>query len=212
LAATALFALSAVKSGNHLDGYRGSSSAEEGGIVMVSIELVFWLIVIIFGAVGFIRGWSKEVGSTLGILIALEIIERMAPILVDQINKFAPNFIPMRHPSDRLFILNTAIFLAIVFFSYQGETLALTRKVSGWWELVGGVVAGALNGYLIAGSIWYFLRQESYAIAAFVGRISQPDPNTFLLKPILNFLPPDLLPEPLLIVIVLVLLLLRLVP
>jgi hypothetical protein len=62
-----------------------------------------------------------------------------------------------------LFFLYVGIFLAIVFASYAGKTLDFGGKPLRAPEgTILSVLVGLLNGYLVAGTIWYYAQLYNY--------------------------------------------------
>jgi hypothetical protein len=53
-------------------------------------------------------------------------------------------------------------------------------------DIVLGFIIGAVNGYLIVGSIWYFLDAAGYGIWG----VAQPAPNTLAAALAAKYLPP----------------------
>ncbi|PJF20499.1 MAG: hypothetical protein CUN56_15860, partial [Phototrophicales bacterium] len=116
-----------------------------------------WVFVAFFAFMGLQRGWTKEIISMSGIILGLFALHQFdTAIRTELLAAFT---------SAEKFYFQTALFLIIVFFAYQTRALvgsdaraaqggdgrdALQSKVLG--ALVGGV-----NGYLISGSVWYFL-------------------------------------------------------
>lgn len=129
---------------------------------MVTIQAVFWVFVAFFAIIGAMRGWAKEVVAAAGIVLALFAINLLGPTL--------EGFFPETATPAQRFGIQTAVFLVIVFFSYQGPTLAaaatgkkLTAKVHArLQDTLLGVVVGVVNGYLVAGTIWFFLQDCDY--------------------------------------------------
>ncbi|TET52134.1 MAG: hypothetical protein E3J64_05695 [Anaerolineales bacterium] len=129
---------------------------------MITMQAVFWLFVALFAVVGALRGWAKEAVAVAGILLALSAMTLIEPRL-DLALAGADS-------AAQGFFVKSAIFLVIVFFSYQGPALAraatggrlLSRERMGLKDALAGALVGALNGYLIAGTIWFFLREQGY--------------------------------------------------
>ncbi|MEP7289126.1 MAG: hypothetical protein ABI947_25515, partial [Chloroflexota bacterium] len=75
------------------------------------------------------------------------------------------------------------ILLIITFFAYQTPGTASRLSEGRMWsgrreglqERLLGFVVGGVNGYLIVGSIWYFLDVTAYPFAPF---IIAPQPNS----------------------------------
>lgn len=180
---------------------------------MISIEIVFWMIVITFGLLGFSRGWSREVGSTIGILLAMLIIARFGPILAGLTNQLGSAavkggpLIQINQASPSRFWFYTLLFLVITYAAYQGETLALDIKGGRAQESILGLFNGLINGYLIAGNVWYFLQQNNYQA---LGPMITP-PTAPRVMDLIRFLPPAIMPEPVVLVVLILLLLLRII-
>jgi len=129
---------------------------------MVMMQAVFWVFVAFFAIIGAMRGWAKEVVAAAGIILALFAMNLLGPTL--------ETFFPENVSPAQRFGIKTTIFLVIVFFSYQGPTLAavatggrLAAKVRArLQDTLLGVVVGIVNGYLVAGTVWFFLQEQGY--------------------------------------------------
>jgi uncharacterized membrane protein required for colicin V production len=135
---------------------------------MIGLQTFFWFMVLFFGLIGFMRGWTKEIIATSGLVLSLFAVNQFGTVLVglfsgtpDDPTLLADPYRPLR---QQFYILAT-IHLVITFFSYQGPTLAGTlsggrlaaRLRQGLQERLLGLVVGGINGYLIYGTIWSFL-------------------------------------------------------
>jgi hypothetical protein len=129
---------------------------------MLSLTTAFWVLVILFAIAGMMRGWTKEIVVTASVVLALFTINQlMSPLFAfigwdNNINQ------PPEIRRWQFFIMS-AFILLLAFVGYQGPTLArsrvgdrLTRRDNLQDKLLGFFV-GALNGWLIVGSIWSFL-------------------------------------------------------
>lgn len=158
---------------------------------MVSLVVVFWMYVILFAVIGAMRGWARELLVSFSVILALFIIttiERYVPFIS---NTLASS------PST-LFWLRTAVLLSLVFFGYQ--TPNIQRLSSGnrfarerLQDILLGVFLGALNGYLIAGTVWYYLDAAGYP---FANLISAPQEGTDVYvttQSMMALMPPELL-------------------
>ncbi|MGD2144709.1 MAG: CvpA family protein [Anaerolineae bacterium] len=129
---------------------------------MITVQAAFWVFIAFFAVIGAMRGWAKEVVAAAGIILALFAIDLLGPT----IESFFP---PAATPAQR-FEIKGGVFLVIVFFSYQGPALAaaatggrLTARVRAKvQDTLLGMVVGMLNGYLVIGTIWFFLKQNGY--------------------------------------------------
>jgi len=133
---------------------------------MISLGTWFWLMVIFFAIIGIGRGWTKEIIATSGLVLSLFALNQFGYYLVSllgaAVDPTAPGYDPMAVRRQQFYIL-TAVHLFITFFSYQGPTLAggrLSERLrvrDSLQDKVLGALVGAVNGYLIVGTIWAFL-------------------------------------------------------
>lgn len=116
---------------------------------MVELALVVYLLTAFFAYIGWIRRWKKELISLAGIVLAIFALYQFRPFLIGVLLDNLPR--------NQQFYIMSFIFIVIVYFAYQtrgfreeGNTDVLQQKA------LGGLV-GAFNGYLISGTLWYFL-------------------------------------------------------
>jgi hypothetical protein len=158
---------------------------------MMSLAVVFWMYVILFAIIGGMRGWAKEIIVSFSVILALafmSLLERYVPFIRDVL-------LPQQSPV--LFWLRTIILILLVFFGYQTPNIQrfaakMTREKLEHSIL--GIVIGALNGYLIAGTIWLFMADAKYPfpniVASPAGDIAKITEN------MLHYMPPQLLGIP----------------
>lgn len=119
---------------------------------MVELSVLVYAMAAFFAYVGFSRGLSKELISLSGVILGLFALHQFDTALRQQLLVgLAP---------DTVFFVQTFIFLAIVFFAYQTRVKIGGGGPQGRDPLqskVLGMLIGATNGYLIGGTIWYFL-------------------------------------------------------
>jgi uncharacterized membrane protein required for colicin V production len=140
---------------------------------MVYLNFIFICFVIIFAIIGAMRGWAKEMMVTASVILALFIITVLETYVKGLSDSFA------QPGSTAQFWMRSAIILLLAFFGYQTPNLP---KIGGqrfarerFQDSLLGIFLGALNGYLIVGSIWYFLAQANYQAISY---IVPPDPST----------------------------------
>ncbi len=137
---------------------------------MISLISVFWALVLIFAVIGLMRGWAKELMVTFSVFVAIMSIELVHTYFLPQ---------PPTQKTD--FLWRAAVVLALVFFGYETPA-ALSRVRGGGFtrekiqDALLGFVLGALNGYLIVGTLWYYLAQAGYPFDFIV------DPQLIALK------------------------------
>ncbi len=126
---------------------------------MVSLTFMFWLLVILCGIIGAMRGWAKEILVVFSVILALFIItvlETYVPYVSGAINSASP----AAH-----FWVRAIIVIALAFFGYQSPGFPLlagkTRGERVQDRLL-GFLLGMINGYLIFGTLWWYLNSANY--------------------------------------------------
>lgn len=127
---------------------------------MIQLSSLMWAVAIFFAILGFMRGWNKEVIATAGIVLATFALFQFDSLLRGTIFATVSR--------DQTFLVQGAIFFAIVFIAYRTRSFVISRsRVDLQTNILGGLV-GFLNGYLIAGTLWYFLDINEYPLAPLV--------------------------------------------
>lgn len=131
---------------------------------MVSLMFFFFCFVVLFGIVGAMRGWAKEMLVTFSVVLALFmllVLEKYVGVIK---NSFAPEH------SQAQFWMRSVILVLLAFFGYQTPNLP---KIGGarfarerLQDALLGIFLGALNGYLIVGSLWWFMADAEYPFAS----------------------------------------------
>jgi hypothetical protein len=154
---------------------------------MVSLGFFFFFLVALFAVIGAMRGWAKELLVTFSVIVSVFIITVLERYIPAVYTSFAQ---PGTEPQ---FWMRTMILILLVFFGYQTPNLpklAGTRFARERLEdMLLGLFLGALNGYLIIGTLWLYLHQAGYPYPY----ITPPDPNTELgvaAMRLLEWLPP----------------------
>ncbi len=164
-----------------------------GGIAAVaSLGYVSMLLgsVGLLGIVGANRGWAKELLVSFGAIVG---------IAINQLLSHLPAIGNLAENSEALFWVRTLVVTGLVYFGYQAVVsipqLYSRATRERFQDSLLGAAVGAVNGYLIAGTIWAYLHASGYSVGGFV----PVTPGTLLgdtaLK-ILPYLPPYLLTEP----------------
>lgn len=159
---------------------------------MMSLSFVFWMYVVLFAVIGGMRGWARELLVAFSVILALTfttLLDHYVPFIRDVLQKDSPAL---------YFWLRTLVLGMLVFFGYQTPNIPrlagkMTReKIQ---DVLLGVVLGGINGYLIAGTIWFYIYQAGYPFAS----IAPPDENTAAGKvavALLQYMPPRVLGIP----------------
>lgn len=157
---------------------------------MVTLTFLFLMYLVLFAIIGAMRGWAKELLVSFAVILAI--------FILTVLERFIP-FIRNLDPTSR-FWLRFLVMMALVFFGYQGPNipkLAASNRFARerLQDTLLGIFLGALNGYLIFGSIWYFMHQANYPFEI----ITAPNPNTpqgQVALQIISYLPPQWLGSP----------------
>ncbi len=172
---------------------------------MGPIEALWGSILVIFIFVGLVRGFLKELGVTIVLIVMLFGYDRLIPFLESFINKggllaigLAPlttdNAAAARSTETALWLILTLLTVAITFIAYQGETLSYEGNNPRFpVGFLLSLLVGAINGYLITGTLWWILDRYHYPIQQL--KLIDPTQLTDLAHSILNghLLPMDLL-------------------
>ncbi len=158
---------------------------------MMSLVYVFWMYVILFAFIGMLRGWAKELLVAFSVILALalnHLLRRYIPIVED-----------LPDNSTSLFWVQALIVGALVFFGYQ--TVALVPHLQSkatrerLQDSLFGAILGAINGYLIAGTLLFYVAQTNYQIAPHI--VMPPtDQTAAAVQNLLTYMPPHVLGEP----------------
>jgi hypothetical protein len=145
---------------------------------MVEIQQLFLILIVVMGVIGMVRGFLKELGVTLVLIATLFALDRLIPIINGFINGGGFGFLGLGpdtpNTSNLLFLVFSAIMIAATYIAYQGETLSYEgNNPKGIVGALLGFLIGAVNGYLLFGTIWWLLNAYQYPF----GLVAQPMPE-----------------------------------
>jgi hypothetical protein len=158
---------------------------------MVSLTVVFGIFVVLFGIIGAMRGWAKELLVTSAVVLGLFLNQILEAYIPPYRTALAAQ------PAGTEFIIRSGLLVLLGFFGYQTPNIrALQPKVvrERVEEVLLGLLLGLLNGYLLFGSIWFYLHQAGYEITSLV--IPPEGELADQIAGLVDFLPPNLLPIP----------------
>lgn len=157
---------------------------------MMSIVYIFWMYVFLFGVIGAMRGWAKE------LLVIFSVVTALAVNLL--LEKYIPLVRDIDKASTNLFWIRAIILIALVYFGYQTVNFsrfqAGSRREKLQDNLFGAVLGGA-NGYLIAGSILYYIHVANYPFS----KVLSPPTDPLIIDAVNRMMvamPPRFLGEP----------------
>lgn len=130
---------------------------------MISIHVMLCIFIILFAIIGAMRGWAKEILVTFSVIVAIfavTIVENFAPGMVKALAKDG---------KESLFWLRSAIVIGLVIFGYQSVSIprisASPRLIRGsLQDTILGLIIGILNGFLIMGTLWFYLHEAKYPL------------------------------------------------
>jgi len=160
------------------------------------VEVMWGGLLITFALVGIVRGFLKELGVTtvlLVLLFGLSRLEDTIPQVLTNAVGVVGYTVPEASDPAGQSIWASFYILVIVFvtlISYHGETLAFDGKSpKGYKGILFASLTGLFNGYLVVGSLWYFLDKYDYPIKL----LQFQEPLTDLAQNLVPLLPLTLL-------------------
>lgn len=164
---------------------------------MISLATVFYLMIAFFGLIGALRGWTREVIATAGLVLSLFAINQFGPSLVSMLGSPPdPSVVVGADLRRQQYYILALTHLAIAFFSYQGPKLARTlsdrlRVRESLQDMVMGTLVGMLNGYLIIGALWSFLELQvgQGGYTSLPPGVDYPFASTILMRPGVGTIP-----------------------
>jgi uncharacterized membrane protein required for colicin V production len=158
---------------------------------MMNIVYLFWMFVILFAIIGGMRGWAKELLVSFSVILALA--------LNHVLRRYIPIAQALPETDVSLFWVRTIILLVLVYFGYQTVVsiphLASRAARERLQDTLFGVILGAVNGYLIVGTILRYMHVADYPFPAVISKPVDP----VLLQSVnqmMLYMPPQLLGEP----------------
>jgi uncharacterized membrane protein required for colicin V production len=131
---------------------------------MIPIHTIFGSFLILFAVIGSLRGWAKEIIVAFSVFLALFVQH----VLLEFIPPVKGIFEAMAPKSQ--FYTRAALFILITVFGYASPTVALRlgAKVARerLQDLLLGFFIGLLNGFLVVGTLLWFLNAAYYGLSA----------------------------------------------
>ena len=128
---------------------------------MISLSSLMWATAVFFGLTSAIRGWRREVIGSIGVLLGAFGLLQFDSLLRGSLYWLLTE--------ELTFLLQMAIFLAIVVAAYRHEMAQQPEaRTGGIRESLLGAAAGFFNGYVIAGTSWYFLDINRYPFSQLI--------------------------------------------
>lgn len=162
---------------------------------MVYLNDLLWILIILFAMIGFFRGAAKELLVGVAVLLSLFFIT-----LLETSVDYVKNTIAIMNDGETLFYMRLIILGFLVVAGYQTSfhgNLPLKQRLSekDLVEKLLGAFAGAINGFLIFGTIWYWMHQANYPFEAILPPPTDGE-NARKIQQLLEMLPPNWLEPP----------------
>jgi len=158
---------------------------------MMSIVYVFWMYVILFAIVGVMRGWAKELLVSFSVILALAVIHVL--------RQYIPIAQSLEENDVSLFWVRTIILLVLVYFGYQTVVsiphLAARAARERLQDSLFGAILGGVNGYLISGTILYYMQLANYPYPKVISAPADPA-IVQTVNQMMLYMPPQLLGVP----------------
>lgn len=145
---------------------------------MMQLWVFMVLMMLMFASIGYMRGYTKELVATSGIVLALFTLKQFDTLLIDPLTAGKP---------ASKFYLQATVLITIAFFAYQTPDRAFVNLAErgGIQDGVLGFLVGAFNGYLVFGSLWWFMDNVGYPFAPHVLQPVDPDSTSAIMTDIL---------------------------
>jgi uncharacterized membrane protein required for colicin V production len=162
---------------------------------MVSLAVLLYIFIFIFALIGAIRGWAKEVIATFSVFLGLFIITVLQSY-VPAVESYMAN-----SPITSQVGFQAIVLGGIVFCGYQTPNLPMFNQNQRFQrnrlqDLILGFMIGALNGFMIFGSLWYFIHEANYPYSFILAPIAGTPAGIAALQ-LIPMLPPTWLVTPL---------------
>ncbi|WP_339133050.1 MAG: hypothetical protein WGN25_11755 [Candidatus Electrothrix sp. GW3-4] len=139
---------------------------------MVTISFFFWTLVLLFAIIGSMRGWAKEMLVTFSLIMALFVMQ----VTLTHIGPIKKIWGGMEGSTQ--FYAASLVMILFALFGYHSPNAQKVNKnlsrdsksaARHWLQdmMLGGIL-GAGNGYLLVGSLWFFLDTANYPVPDYI--------------------------------------------
>ncbi|MFP4321413.1 MAG: hypothetical protein ACLFTK_03070 [Anaerolineales bacterium] len=134
---------------------------------MMELSYFLQICVFFFAVIGYLRGFYREFVALAGILLGLFVLTEF-DIVIDLLIGGGG--------ARQRYLVTAVLLIALTYFAYEQAPVSFAprayRRARGvnlpgadtWRERTLGAVVGAFNGYLVVGSLWYFMDQLEYPL------------------------------------------------
>lgn len=132
---------------------------------MVPIQTVFFGLILLFGIIGGLRGWAKELLVCFSVILARFIemvLLKYVPVINTSLQTLATN------DAKTWFYVRAMLFVIIISFGYAttiiSSVLSSRARKEKLQDTLLGFFLGGINGFLVIGMLWGFLHEKGYAL------------------------------------------------
>ena len=159
---------------------------------MIAMVTVFGMFLFLFGLIGAVRGWAKEMLVIFSVILALAAITLVEDLLGFENTLFKNN-------PNLQYWFRTITVVVMVFFGYQSPSLprfkTATEKRDRIQDHILGFIMGVVSGYFVVGTLWSFGSDAGYPlIAPYVQGV--PPELSRITEQVMKLLPPVWLNQP----------------
>ncbi|MGC9394445.1 MAG: CvpA family protein [Anaerolineae bacterium] len=132
---------------------------------MIPIQTVFFGLILLFGIIGGLRGWAKELLVSFSVILA-RFIEMVS---IDYVPVLSGSLQALRADDAKTwFYVRAILFILIISFGYAttiiSSMLGTRARKEKLQDTLLGFFLGAINGFLITGMLWGFLHEKGYEL------------------------------------------------
>ena len=144
---------------------------------MIPVEYFWFALIFMLGIIGAVRGLSKELGVTTLLTLSLFVLKFVWSRFQPTVTSLAAGSpLGLSFEGIRAIVFSVVI-LFVAFISYEGFVLTFPfKEQKGFLKGFFGFVGGLLNGYLVIGTVWYFLEITNYPFPPSI--LSRPEAGT----------------------------------
>lgn len=139
---------------------------------MVTLSFFFWLLIMLFAIIGSMRGWAKELLVSFSLIMALFVMQ-IGLTYLGPIKKIWNGM-----GGATQFYIASLVMILFALFGYHtpsvpkvNQSISKDNKSAArhWLQdmLLGGII-GAGNGYLLVGTLWFFLDTAKYPVPEYI--------------------------------------------